>query len=238
MLWGTPLRPLVATSWHEAGAHHRIPAGEAANRETRGRLGEIEADPLRFGLDPNNAKYKEGLKKFRVDPYWLSSDEAEAVGHKQYFVVEEDRKSVHMTEHGAKAAQAELSIGTFYDSKNMNWPHYIDNALRAHKVYQRDKEYVVNQDQIIIVDEFTGRLMHGRQWSDGLHQAVEAKERVTVKQESQTLATITLQNLFKLYAQLAGMTGTAMTEADEFMKIYKLEVIAIPTNRPDRKSVV
>lgn len=208
---------------------------EAANRETRGRLGEIEADPLRFGLDPNNAKYKEGLKKFRVDPYWLSSDEAEAIGHKQYFVVEEDRKSVHMTEHGAKAAQAELSIGTFYDSKNMNWPHYIDNALRAHKVYQRDKEYVVNQDQIIIVDEFTGRLMHGRQWSDGLHQAVEAKERVTVKQESQTLATITLQNLFKLYAQLAGMTGTAMTEADEFMKIYKLEVIAIPTNRPVRR---
>jgi len=208
---------------------------EQANRETRARLGEIETHPEQFGLDPSNAKYREGLKKFRADPYWLSSDEGEAIGHKQYFVVEADRKSVHMTEHGAKAGQSHLGIGTFYDSKNMNWPHYIDNALRAHKVYQKDKEYVSQNDQIVIVDEFTGRLMVGRQWSDGLHQAVEAKERVTVKQETQTLATITLQNLFKLYKQLAGMTGTAMTEADEFMKIYKLEVIAIPTNQPVRR---
>ncbi len=208
---------------------------EQANRETNGRIDKIEANPQQFGLDPSEPKYREGLKKFRVDPYWLSSEEADAIGHKQYFVVEEDRKSAHMTEHGAKAAQQQLGIGTFYDSANMNWPHYIDNALRAHKVYQRDKEYVVQEDQIIIVDEFTGRLMHGRQWSDGLHQAVEAKERVTIKQETQTLATITLQNLFKLYGQLAGMTGTAMTEADEFMKIYKLEVVAIPTNKPIRR---
>ena len=208
---------------------------EQANRETRGRLSEIENEPQRLGLDPNGAKYKDGLKKFRTDPYWLSSDEADAIGHKQFFVVEQDRKSAHMTEHGAKAAQQDLGIGTFYDSANMNWPHYLDNALRAHKVYQRDKEYVVKDNQIIIVDEFTGRLMVGRQWSDGLHQAVEAKEKVTIKQESQTLATITLQNLFKLYHQIAGMTGTAMTEADEFMKIYKLEVIAIPTNMPVRR---
>lgn len=208
---------------------------EQANRETAGRLKDIEENPQRYGLDPNEPKFRAGLKKFRTDPYWLSSDEAEAIGHKQYFVVEEDRKSVHMTEHGAKAAQQELGIGTFYDSANMNWPHYIDNALRAHKVYLRDKEYVVQDDTVIIVDEFTGRMMHGRQWSDGLHQAVEAKERVTIKQETQTLATITLQNLFKLYKQLAGMTGTAMTEADEFMKIYKLEVIAIPTNMPIRR---
>ena len=206
-----------------------------ANRETAARLAEIEVNPGGFGLDPNEAKYRDGIKKFRADPFWVTSDEAEAIGHKQYFVVEADRKSVHMTEHGAKAAQQHLGIGTFYDSRNMNWPHYIDNALRAHLVYHRDKEYVVQNDQIIIVDEFTGRLMHGRQWSDGLHQAVEAKERVTVKQETQTLATITLQNLFKLYRQLAGMTGTAMTEADEFMKIYKLEVIAIPTNMPVRR---
>ncbi len=208
---------------------------EQANRETSSRIDQIERDPLAHGLDPNDAKLKAGLKKFRTDPFWLSSDEADAIGHKQYFVVEADRKSAHMTEHGAKAAQQELSIGTFYDSKNMNWPHYIDNALRAHKVYQNDKEYVVQDDLIVIVDEFTGRLMQGRQWSDGLHQAVEAKERVTIKQETQTLATITLQNLFKLYKQLAGMTGTAMTEADEFMKIYKLEVIAIPTDKPIRR---
>ena len=206
---------------------------QQANREMAARLETVERDAppdVRSG-----AKFKDGVKKFRTDPFWLSSDEAEAIGHRQYFVVELDHKSAHMTENGAKAAQNELAIGTFYDSKNMNWPHYIDNALRAHQAYQKDKEYVVQEDQIIIVDEFTGRMMHGRQWSDGLHQAVEAKERVTIKQETQTLATITLQNLFKMYGELAGMTGTAMTEADEFMKIYKLEVIAIPTNQPIRR---
>jgi len=206
---------------------------EQANRDMARRLGALEKNPPPNAA--NEPKFKSGIKKFRTDPYWLTSDEAEAVGHMQYFVVELDRKSAHMTEHGAKAAQSELGIGTFYDSKNMNWPHYIDNAIRAHKCYLKDKDYVVQDGQIIIVDEFTGRLMHGRQWSDGLHQACEASENVTIKQESQTLATITLQNLFKLYKQLAGMTGTAMTEADEFMKIYKLEVIAIPTNQPIRR---
>jgi preprotein translocase subunit SecA len=206
---------------------------EQATRDFAKRIDELEANPP--ADVKGEPKFKSGLKKFRADPLWLSSDEAEAIGFLQYYVVEMDRKSAHMTEHGAKAAQAELGIGTFYDAKNMNWPHYIDNALRAHVVYQRDKEYVVQDDVVVIVDEFTGRLMTGRQWSDGLHQAVEAKERVTIKQETQTLATITLQNLFKLYKQLAGMTGTAMTEADEFMKIYKLEVIAIPTNRPIRR---
>ena len=206
---------------------------DQANREMARRIDQLENNPPPGATqDP---KFREGLKKFRTDPRWLSSDEAEAIGHMQYFVIELDRKSAHMTEHGAKAAQQELGIGSFYDSKNMNWPHYIDNALRAHSCYAKDKEYVIQDGQIIIVDEFTGRLMHGRQWSDGLHQAVEAKERVQIKQESQTLATITLQNLFKLYKELAGMTGTAMTESDEFMKIYKLEVIAIPTNKPIRR---
>src|SRR5207302_10557700 len=120
-------------------------------------------------------------------------------------------------------------------------PHLIDNALKAHRLYQKDKRYVVmrhpetNELSVIIVDEFTGRLMIGRQWSDGLHQAVEAKhahEGVKIKEETQTLATITLQNFFKLYRKLAGMTGTAMTEASEFWKIYKLDVVAIPTNKP------
>ena len=199
-----------------------------ANRDMAGRIDDLEKNP-----PPElkgEAKFSAGLKKFRKDPFWLSSDEAEAIGHMQYFVVELDRKSAHMTEHGAKLAQSELGIGTFYDSKNMNWPHFIDNGLRAHQCYVKDKEYVIQDGQVIIVDEFTGRLMHGRQWSDGLHQAIEAREGVQIKQESQTLATITLQNFFKLYKQLAGMTGTAMTEADEFMKIYKIEVIAIPTN--------
>ncbi|RMF84559.1 MAG: hypothetical protein D6744_02885 [Planctomycetota bacterium] len=214
-------------------ARSLIKKQEQANREMRARLDQViaEAPPAL----KNDAKFKSGIEKFRANPMWLSSDEAEAIGHTQYFVVELDRKSAHMTEHGARAAQAELGIGTFYDSKNMNWPHYIDNALRAHLCYQKDKEYVIQDQAIIIVDEFTGRLMTGRQWSDGLHQAVEAKERVPIKQETQTLATITLQNLFKLYEQLAGMTGTAMTEADEFMKIYKLDVVAIPTNKPVRR---
>jgi preprotein translocase subunit SecA len=113
----------------------------------------------------------------------------------------------------------------------MEWPHLIDNSLKAHHLYRRDRDYVVINGEIIIVDEFTGRLMTGRQWSDGLHQAVEAKERVKIKEENQTLATITLQNYFKLYNKLSGMTGTAMTEANEFWKVYSLDVIAIPTNR-------
>src|SRR5437763_1466685 len=123
----------------------------------------------------------------------------------------------------------------------MEWPHLIDNALKAHHLYKKDKQYAVmrhpetNELSVIIIDEFTGRLMIGRQWSDGLHQAVEAKharDGVKIKEETQTMATVTLQNFFKLYKKLAGMTGTAMTEADEFWKIYNLEVIAIPTNKP------
>ena len=114
----------------------------------------------------------------------------------------------------------------------MEWPHLIDNALKAHHLYRKDRDYVVQPNgEVVIVNEFTGRLMIGRQWSDGLHQAVEAKERVKIKEENQTLATITLQNFFKLYKKLAGMTGTAMTEATEFYKVYGLDVVAIPTNR-------
>jgi preprotein translocase subunit SecA len=113
----------------------------------------------------------------------------------------------------------------------MEWPHLLDNALKAHQLYKRDVNYVVREGQVIIVDEFTGRLMEGRQWSDGLHQAVEAKEGVSIKEETQTLATITLQNFFKLYKKISGMTGTAMTEAGEFSKIYSLGVVAIPSNR-------
>src|SRR5207302_1868055 len=131
---------------------------------------------------------------------------------------------------------------SFYTAGNMEWPHLIDNALRAHHLYRKDKNYAVIRNQepphemaIVIIDEFTGRLMWGRQWSDGLHQAVEAKharDGVKIKEETQTLATITLQNFFKLYKKISGMTGTAMTEANEFWKIYKLDVIAIPTNMP------
>ncbi|QOJ13375.1 MAG: SEC-C domain-containing protein [Planctomycetia bacterium] len=206
---------------------------EQSVRDMQARIGELETNPpAHLRGEP---KFRSGLVKFRSDPLTLTSDEAEMIGFTQYFVVELDRRSAHMTEHGAKAAQVELGLGSFYDARNMNWPHHIDQALRAHLCYHRDKEYVVQEDGIVIVDEFTGRLMTGRQWSDGLHQAVEAKERVTIKQQTQTLASVTLQNFFKLYGQLAGMTGTAMTEADEFLKIYRLDVVAIPTNRPIRR---
>ena len=149
----------------------------------------------------------------------------------KHFVVNEKDHTVNLTDDGVREAERLAGVESFYTAGNMEWPHLIDNALKAHHLYQRDVRYVVENDQVIIVDEFTGRKMEGRQWSDGLHQAVEAKEGVKIKEETQTLATITLQNFFKLYDKICGMTGTAMTEASEFWKIYKLDVVSIPTNR-------
>jgi len=149
-----------------------------------------------------------------------------------HFEVKEKERTCHLNDEGVREAEKIAGLESFYTPGNMEWPHLIDNALKAHHLYKRDRDYVVQPDgEVVIVDEFTGRLMIGRQWSDGLHQAVEAKERVKIKEENQTLATITLQNFFKLYKKLAGMTGTAMTEATEFYKVYGLDVIAIPTNR-------
>lgn len=156
---------------------------------------------------------------------------ARALKRDEHFTVNEKDHSATLTDDGVRAAEKMAGVESFYTAGNMEWPHMIDNALRAHYLYQRDVNYVVKEGRVVIVDEFTGRLMEGRQWSDGLHQAVEAKEGVKIKEETQTLATITLQNYFKLYNKLSGMTGTAMTEAGEFWKIYQLDVIAIPTNR-------
>jgi preprotein translocase subunit SecA len=159
----------------------------------------------------------------------------------RYFEVKEKEHTCHLTDEGIHKAEELAGVESFYTAGNMEWPHLIDNALKAHHLYRKDKQYAVMRHpesgelSIIIIDEFTGRLMIGRQWSDGLHQAVEAKharDGVKIKEETQTLATITLQNYFKLYKKLAGMTGTAMTEANEFWKIYNLDVIAIPTNKP------
>jgi preprotein translocase subunit SecA len=150
----------------------------------------------------------------------------------KHFVVNEKDHTVNLTDEGVREAERLAGVESFYTAGHMEWPHLIDNALKAHHLYQRDVRYVVEDGRVIIVDEFTGRKMEGRQWSDGLHQAVEAKEGVPIKEETQTLATITLQNFFKLYDKICGMTGTAMTEAAEFWKIYKLDVVAIPTNRP------
>ncbi len=181
-----------------------------------------------------------------LGPDFLTDDQTEALQYyheailgaprdqlyRRLFIVQRDRKAVQITHDGVTFAQEALDIGSLYAGQNVQWPHLIENALRAHKVYERDKDYVVQNGTVVIVDQFTGRLMPGRQWSDGLHQAIEAKEGVTVKQETQTLATITVQNYAHLYDKLAGMTGTAATEATEFMKIYDLDVIEVPTNRP------
>jgi preprotein translocase subunit SecA len=156
---------------------------------------------------------------------------ARALTKEKHFVVNEKDHTVNLTDEGVREAERLAGVESFYTAGHMEWPHLIDNALKAHHLYQRDVRYVVEDGAVIIVDEFTGRKMEGRQWSDGLHQAVEAKEGVKIKEETQTLATITLQNFFKLYKKICGMTGTAMTEAGEFWKIYKLDVVAIPTNR-------
>jgi preprotein translocase subunit SecA len=167
--------------------------------------------------------------------------------HTQYYEVELDKKRTTLTSDGIAEAQREARIGSFYVGDNVDMPHLLEQAVRAHVVYLADRDYVVapddmGQQSIVIVDQNTGRKMVGRQWSDGLHQAIEAKEGVPIKEETQTMASITIQNFFKLYKRLAGMTGTADTEATEFYEIYKLGVVSIPTNRPvvrtDRNDLV
>jgi preprotein translocase subunit SecA len=148
------------------------------------------------------------------------------------YIVDEKAKTVTLTEMGMAHAERLLGVQNLWEPQNMDVLHHVNQGLRAHTLFQKDVDYVVNDGQVIIVDEFTGRLMPGRRWSDGLHQAVEAKEKVKIERENQTLATITFQNYFRMYKKLSGMTGTAETEAAEFDNIYKLEVLAVPTNRP------
>jgi preprotein translocase subunit SecA len=147
------------------------------------------------------------------------------------YTVDEKHRSVALTEEGSIKVEKLLGLSNLYEAANMELNHHVQQGLKAHVLFLRDRDYVVKDDEVIIVDEFTGRLMPGRRWSDGLHQAVEAKEGVKIQRENQTLATITFQNYFRMYKKLAGMTGTADTEAAEFDKIYKLEVTTIPTNR-------
>ncbi|HET7113586.1 MAG TPA: preprotein translocase subunit SecA, partial [Pyrinomonadaceae bacterium] len=148
------------------------------------------------------------------------------------YVVDEKGHTAVLTEEGVEKAERLLAVGNLYDPSNMELLHCVEQALKAHTLYKKDHQYVVQDGEVIIVDDFTGRLMKGRRWSDGLHQAVEAKEGVVIEKENQTLATITLQNYFRLYEKLSGMTGTAETEAAEFASTYKLDVIVIPTHMP------
>ena len=158
-----------------------------------------------------------------------------ALKEEEDFTIDEKLRAVSLTVPGIEKIEKTLRVDNLYDVANFGLVHFIENALRADVLYQKDKEYVVRNREVIIVDEFTGRLMEGRRYSDGLHQAIEAKENVTIQRESVTYATITLQNFFRLYGKLSGMTGTAATEAEEFWKIYKLEVVAIPTNKPVKR---
>ncbi|HYR88364.1 MAG TPA: preprotein translocase subunit SecA [Terriglobia bacterium] len=151
------------------------------------------------------------------------------------YQVDEKHRTVTLTEEGVGRSETLLTVDNLFDPENMEILHHINQALKAHTLFKRDVEYVVKEGEVMIVDEFTGRLMPGRRWSDGLHQAVEAKEGLRIQQENQTLATITFQNYFRMYRKLAGMTGTAETEAEEFLKIYKLDVVVIPTNRDLRR---
>ncbi len=176
------------------------------------------------------------LKPGAVTQGDVKAEDREALEATGDFLVDEKHKTVTLTESGMarseKLLAARLNPGGLYDPANMPLLHHINQALRAHSLFKRDVDYMLKDDHVVIVDEFTGRLMPGRRWSDGLHQAVEAKEKVKIERENQTLATVTFQNYFRKYGKLSGMTGTADTEAVEFGKIYKLDVAVIPTNRP------
>jgi preprotein translocase subunit SecA len=148
------------------------------------------------------------------------------------YIVDEKTRQIGVTDQGWETIEKLLGIGNIADAENWELKHYVETAIKAHALYKRDVDYVVKDGEVIIVDTFTGRLMPGRRWSDGLHQSIEAKEGVNIRKEDQTLATITFQNYFRLYQKLSGMTGTAETEAAEFEKIYKLEIVVIPTNKP------
>ncbi|MBX4205923.1 preprotein translocase subunit SecA, partial [Candidatus Microgenomates bacterium] len=166
-----------------------------------------------------------------TDKYYKFSEIISKLNPDTDYTIDEKQKSASLTESGITRIEKILKVDNLYE-KDFEAIHHIENALRARSLYLKDREYVVKDDQVIIVDEFTGRLMFGRRWSDGLHQAVEAKEGVVIQQESKTLATISFQNYFRMYDFLSGMTGTAATEAEEFSKIYKLNVVVIPTHKP------
>src|SRR5204862_2705947 len=183
------------------------------------------------------------LRKGAVARGDTKAEEREELEKTGDYIVDEKHKTVTLTESGmAKAEQMVKNLPQYkqtqaglYDPENMQVLHHLNQALRAHVIFHKDVDYMVKDGEVVIVDEFTGRLMPGRRWSDGLHQAVEAKEKVKIERENQTLATVTFQNYFRKYAKLSGMTGTADTEAEEFAKIYKLDVVVIPPHRPLRR---
>jgi len=199
--------------------------------------------------DQTTDKYARARK---IIPDLVKGEEIESIDHKRQaelgiqlgdgekflsgdYIVDEKQRTIGVTDEGWVTIEKALGIGNIADAENWELKHYVETAIKAHALYRRDVDYVVKDGEVIIVDTFTGRLMPGRRWSDGLHQSIEAKEGVSIRKEDQTLATITFQNYFRLYRKLSGMTGTAETEAAEFEKIYKLEIVVIPTNMPMRR---
>jgi preprotein translocase subunit SecA len=173
-----------------------------------------------------------GPAELSTDMYYQANRIIPQLRREQHYVIDEKARSATLTEEGVARAEALLGVENLYDPSSIEILHHVHQALKAHSLFKRDVDYIVKDGEVIIVDEFTGRLMPGRRYSDGLHQALEAKENVKIENENQTLATITFQNYFRMYDKLAGMTGTADTEAAEFKKIYELEVAVIPTNKP------
>ncbi len=173
-----------------------------------------------------------GPSEEKTDKYYTANTVIPKLRDEKYFQIDEKQRTATLTEEGVEKAEQLLHLENLYDMTNMDILHCVNQALVAHKLYSRDTDYMVKDGEVIIVDEFTGRIMPGRRWSDGLHQAIEAKEGVRIQEENQTLATITFQNYFRLYEKLSGMTGTADTEAAEFDNIYKLDVVVIPTDKP------
>ena len=170
-----------------------------------------------------------------TDLYYKVDDAVRRLRKEEHYEIEEKHRQATLTEDGMLAAEQALGVTNLYADDQLGIVHMIEQSLRAHNFYKKDDEYVLRDGEVVIIDEFTGRIMEGRRFGDGLHQAIEAKERVAVQFETQTVATISYQNLFKLYGKLAGMTGTAFTEANEFMSTYKLEVVQVPTNLPLRR---
>ncbi|MGN1369280.1 MAG: preprotein translocase subunit SecA, partial [Aristaeellaceae bacterium] len=168
-----------------------------------------------------------------TDLYEKADAVVKALRRDEHFTVDEKKKSIVLTDEGAQRVEKAFNIDNINDAENAELNHHIQSALRANFMMKRDVDYVVQNGQVVIVDEFTGRLMIGRRYSEGLHQAIEAKEHVKVERESRTLATITFQNYFRMYQKLSGMTGTARTEEEEFQGIYALDVVEIPTNKPN-----
>ena len=167
-----------------------------------------------------------------TDKYYRFAELVEKLEHGPDYSIDEKKKGVALSEVGIEKLEKLLNVKNIYEEEGVSTVHHLEQALRAKALFKLDRDYVVRDGEVILVDEFTGRLMFGRRYSDGLHQAIEAKEGVKIQQESKTLATVTFQNYFRMYKKLAGMTGTALTEAEEFFSIYKLEVVAIPTNKP------